>query len=411
MSLLKPRDYYKPFAYPEAYTAYKAMQSMHWLPHEAPMAEDIKDWNTRLTENERSLLTQLFRFFTQADVDIARGYYEKYAPRFPHPEIRMMFGAFIASEANHIDAYSTLIDTLGLPEGEYKAFQQYKAMRAKHEYMFERETGRSIGDLMVDLAVFSLFGEGMQLFSSFAILLSFQQRGLMKGMTTIVEWSIRDETHHVESMCWLLKQLIKEHPGAWNDDTKKRIYQACRDMVKLEDAFIDQAFSIGPVEGVTAKDAKQYIRYTADRRLMQGGLKANYHVKENPFSWLDWIMNAPTHTNFFEQRSTEYGKGEIAGWDHALDFLAQLKVPKFRVYTMPGCPHCERAISALKQKSIAHEAVLIGDPEERAAKKSTQHGWNTFPMVYRLDSRGQEIEFVGGADALVTDLVSYRHFA
>jgi ribonucleoside-diphosphate reductase beta chain len=123
-------------------------------------------------------------------------------------------------------------------------------------------------------------------------------------------------------------------------------------MVKLEDAFIDQAFSIGPVEGVTAKEAKQYIRYTADRRLMQGGLKANYHVKENPFSWLDWIMNAPTHTNFFEQRSTEYGKGEIAGWDHALDFLAQLKVPKFRVYTMPGCPHCERAISALRPESV-----------------------------------------------------------
>jgi ribonucleoside-diphosphate reductase beta chain len=310
MSLLEPRAYYKPFSYPWAYQAYKTMQSMHWLPHEAPMADDVLDWQKKLTRNEQSLLTQLFRFFTQADVDIASGYFEKYAPRFKHPELRMMIGSFIAAEANHIDAYSTLIDTLGLPEVEYKAFQHYQAMREKHEYMFDRETGKSIADLAVDIAVFSAFGEGMQLFSSFAILMSFQRRNLMKGMTTIVEWSIRDESHHVECMIRLLHELIQEHPRVWNDETKKRIYDACRAMVVLEDAFIDQAFALGEVEGVTAADAKLYIRYIADRRLLQLGLKAHYGVKENPFDWLDWIMNAPTHTNFFEGRSTEYGKGE-----------------------------------------------------------------------------------------------------
>lgn len=301
-SLLEPRDYYKPFAYPWAYQAYKTMQSLHWLPHEAPMAEDVKDWQKKLSDTEKSLLTQLFRFFTQADVDVARGYFEKYALRFQHPELRMMIGAFIAAEANHIDAYATLIDTLGLPEIEFKAFHEYAAMREKHEYLFERNTGKGIADLAVDIAVFSAFGEGMQLFSSFALLMSFQRRGLMKGMTTIVEWSIRDESHHVESMIKLLHELIKEHPRIWNDETKQRIYQACRDMVDLEDAFIDQAFSLGPVEGVTPAEAKEYIRYIADRRLLQLGLKANYGVKENPFDWLDWIMNAPTHTNFFEQR-------------------------------------------------------------------------------------------------------------
>jgi ribonucleoside-diphosphate reductase beta chain len=322
MSLLDTRDYYKPFHYSWAYEAYKTMQNMHWLPHEAPMDKDILDWTSKLTPAEKNVLTNLFRFFTQADVDIASGYFDKYAPRFKHPELRMMIGAFIAAEANHIDAYSTLIDTLGLPEVEYKAFQQYEAMRKKHEFMYDRESGKSISDLMVDIAVFSAFGEGMQLFSSFALLMSFQQRGLMKGMTTIVEWSIRDETHHVESMIKLLHELIKEHPRAWNDETKKRIYDCCRAMVDLEDGFIDQCVSLGEVEGFTAADAKLYIRYVADRRLMQLGLKPNYGQETNPFDWLDWIMNAPTHTNFFEQRATEYGKGEIARWDHAYDFLA-----------------------------------------------------------------------------------------
>lgn len=405
MSLLEPRDYYKPFDYPFAYQAYKTARSMSWEPHEAPMADDIKDWNKVLTENERSLLTQLFRFFTQADVDIARGYFEKYAPRFPHPEIRMMFGVFIDMEANHIDAYSTLIDTLGLSEGEYRAFQEYKAMRDKHEYMFERDTGKSIADLAVDMAVFSAFGEGMQLFSSFAILLSFQKRGLMKGMTTIVEWSLRDESHHVESMIRLFHELVKEHPRVWNDETKQRIYETCRQMVKLEDAFIDQAFSIGPVDGITPEEAKKYIRYIADRRLLQLGLKPNYRVKENPLPWLDWIMNAPTHTNFFEQRSTEYGKGEIEGWEGAFDFLpADEKPAQFHIYTMPGCPHCERAVNALTERMIGFTAELIEDPDRRAELKAlAQEGWRTFPLVYGLEQDGSK-KFIGGADALIESL-------
>jgi ribonucleoside-diphosphate reductase beta chain len=448
MSLLESRDYYKPFSYPWAYQAYKTMQSMHWLPHEAPMADDVKDWNSKLTEQEQNLLTQLFRFFTQADVDIASGYFDRYAPRFKHPELRMMIGAFIAAEANHIDAYSTLIETLGLPEVEYRAFQEYEAMRAKHEYMFVRESGKGIADLAVDIAVFSAFGEGMQLFSSFALLMSFQTRGLMKGMTTIVEWSIRDETHHVECMVRLLHELIREHPRVWNDETKKRIYDACRRMVDLEDAFIDQCTSLGEVPGFTAVEAKQYIRYIADRRLLQLGLRPNYGVTENPFDWLDWIMNAPTHTNFFEGRSTEYGKGETPGWNTAFNFLKRgtllveggagkvvkaesqfpqaVRVPPalanmaepyfddgvnpyppaYRIYTKPGCPHCVRAKDILYGKGISYEWIELPEAEQRQRMFSEiaitygRTGWNTSPMIFSLDDEGFVTGFVGGADEL-----------
>lgn len=446
LSLLKPRDYYKPFSYPWAYEAYRIMQSMHWLPHEAPMDTDIQDWNEKLKVNEKSLLTQLFRFFTQADVDVARGYFEKYGPRFPHPEVRMMLAAFMAAEANHIDAYATLIDTLGLPEVEFRAFLDYQAMREKHEYMFERESGTSIADLMVDIAVFSAFGEGMQLFSSFALLMSFQRRSLMKGMTTIVEWSIRDESHHVESMIKLLHELIKEHPRAWTDEVKKRVYDACRKMVELEDAFIDQAFALGEIEGVTAEDTKQYIRYIADRRLLQLGLRPNYGVKENPFEWLDWIMNAPTHTNFFEQRSTEYGKGEVMGWATAFDFLKRptwtpegetgggctddgvcflpvSDIPvmygggargvwaSYRVYTKKDCPHCDRAKDALSAAGASYEVVQPSDEDRKAKFEDVRKNWgfpawNSSPMVFLIDEEGREVQFIGGADQTETYLAS-----
>lgn len=421
-NLLEARDYYKPFSYPWAFRAYEVMfHDLHWGPHEAPMGDDIRDWNTKLTPAEKDFLTQLFRFFTQADVDIARAYIEKYMPRFPHPEVRMMMSAFAAAEANHIHAYATLIETLGMPESEFKAFQGFKAMKDKHDYMFERESGRSIADLAVDIACFSAFGEGMQLFSSFALLMNFQRRGLMKGMTTIVEWSIRDESLHVEAMIKLFHTLVAEHPRVWNDETKKRVYETCRQMVKLEDKFIEQAFSFGPVEGVTIEEAKKYIRYIADRRLLQLGLKANYHVKENPLAWLDWIMNAPTHTNFFEQRSTEYGKGEIKGWETAFDkfdaprrsqvrFEDPAALPSYLVYTKPGCPHCVDAKSLLIERAIPHDVTELRRAEDRQKKFAEVAddfgwpGWNTSPMIFALDASGIPTRFVGGASNLADEL-------
>lgn len=411
-NLLEGRDYYKPFSYEWAFRYYEIMfHELHWGPHEAPMMDDISDWKSRLTPAEQEFLTQLFRFFTQADVDIARGYYERYIPRFPHPEVRMMLGAFATAESNHIHAYATLIETLGMPESEFKAFQSFKAMKDKHEFMFERESGKSIADLAVDIACFSAFGEGMQLFSSFALLMNFQRRGLMRGMTTIVEWSIRDESLHVEAMIKLFHTLVAEHPRVWNDETKKRVYETCRQMVKLEDKFIEQAFSFGPVDGVTIEEAKRYIRYIADRRLLQLGLKPNYHVKENPFPWLDWIMNAPTHTNFFEQRPTEYGKGETPGWDRAFDFLDKpVASPHYRVFTKPGCPACDRAKLLLTTRDIPFEAVELASAEERQAlfteivEEWGRAEWNTSPMIFELGTLGEPTFFIGGADDLTAIL-------
>lgn len=324
MSLTERREHYKPFLYPWAFEAYHTMRKMDWLPDEVPLQEDIDDWNTKLVDSEKNLLTQLFNFFTQADANIATGYHERYIPAFPHPELRMMLGSFATSEANHMHAYSLLLDTIGMPETSYQAFHEFEAMRAKHEYLFEhRQRYNSTKRLAMDMAIFSAFGEGMQLFSTFAILLSFKERGLMKGMSTIIEWSLKDETHHVESMIRLFRTFVQENPEIWTDGFKKDIYQTCREMVELEDQFIDLAFEMGDVPGCTAAETKQYIRYVADRRLLQLGLKPNYGVKDNPYDWLDWMMTAHTHTNFFEGRATEYSKGGIKNWENGFNFLSK----------------------------------------------------------------------------------------
>lgn len=316
-SVTQAKGYYKPFRYPFAFEAYKLQQQMHWLPDEVPLANDVKDWNQKLSAQERNLLTQLFRFFTTGDVDVGQAYMDKYMRAFRNEEVRMMLASFSAMEAVHAHAYSLLLDTIGMPEVEYQAFRQYAAMAAKHDYVSSFDV-ESEADVAKALAVFSAFTEGLQLFSTFAILMNFARGDLpsgarMLGMNQIVTWSIRDESLHVESMSRLFRVYIEERPHLWTDAFRQELYDICREMVRLEDAFIDLAFEQGGIEGLTPQEVKQYIRYIADRRLQGLGLEAIFGIETNPLTWLDYMLSGVEHANFFENRATEYAKGSLTG--------------------------------------------------------------------------------------------------
>lgn len=315
--LTDDRTYFKPFNYPWAYDAWLKHEQAHWLHTEVPMAEDVKQWKKSLTPQEKTFLTNIFRFFTQGDIDVAGGYVKNYLPYFPQPEVRMMLMGFAAREALHIAAYSHLIETLGLPETTYNQFLEYEAMRDKHDYVLDISSKNgTIESTATHIAVFSAFTEGMQLFSSFIMLLNFPRHGLMKGMGQIVTWSIVDETMHAENMMKLFKEYVKENPEIWNDELKGKIYTIAEKMVELEDKFIDLAFADGEMRDLQAEDVKKYIRYIADRRLIGLGMKGIFKVKKNPLPWVEEMINAPVHGNFFENRVTDYAKGALSGsWD------------------------------------------------------------------------------------------------
>jgi ribonucleoside-diphosphate reductase beta chain len=279
------------------------------------MIDDVKDWKKRLTNEEKKFLTNIFRFFTQGDIDVAGGYVSNYLPYFPQPEVRMMLCGFAAREALHIAAYSHLIETLGMPESTYNEFMQYEEMRAKHDF-FTQIAGQDASTIAQQIAAFSAFTEGMQLFSSFIMLLNFPRHGKMKGMGQIITWSIVDETIHAESMIKLFRTFVEENRDIWNDKLKSDIYKIAEKMVELEDKFIDLAFSMGDMENLSSDDVKHYIRYIADRRLISLGLKGINKVKKNPLPWVETMINAPIHTNFFENRATDYAKGALSGsWE------------------------------------------------------------------------------------------------
>jgi len=319
MSLLKERIVYKPFQYPWAYDAWLTQQRVHWLPEEVPMADDIKDWNMNITEGEKHLLMQIFRFFTQADVEVNNCYMRHYTRVFKPTEVQMMLAAFSNMETIHVAAYSHLLDTLGIPDSEYEAFLKYDEMKAKYDYMqvWGVETK---ADIAKTLAVFGAFTEGLQLFASFAILMNFPRFNKMKGMGQIVTWSVRDESLHTNSIIKLFHTFVQENPEIWTDEMQEELTEACRVVVSHEDAFIDLAFEMGDIEGLSAQEVKDYIRYIADRRLTQLGLMPIYFVGNNPLPWMDEILNGIEHTNFFENRATEYSKASTQGtWREAFE--------------------------------------------------------------------------------------------
>lgn len=317
--ILGERMSYRPFEYEWAYESWLRSEQSHWLHTEVRLHEDVHDWKTKLSEDDKALLTNLFRFFTQGDIDVAGGYINNYLPMFKKPELRMMYLSFAAREAVHIAAYSSLIETLGMPDQIYSEFLQYKEMKDKHDFVMQYANGNP-EQIAEQIAVFSAFTEGLQLFSTFVMLLNYPRHGEMKGMGEIVTWSIVDETEHVDGNTKAFRAYIEENRHLWTDELKQKLYTIAEKMVDMEDAFIDLCYGVNPVmKNLSKDDVKLYIRYIANRRLIGLGMKGIFKgpdgklVKKNNLPWVDEMINAPIHGNFFEVTVTDYAKGSMTG--------------------------------------------------------------------------------------------------
>lgn len=312
MSLTKYRMEYKPFEYPRAYEFWEKQQNAHWLPSEVAMGNDIKDWNENLTESEKNVIGQVLKSFTQLELNVEEYWSNKVTKWFPKPEIQMMANVFASMETVHIVGYSYLNDSLGLDD--YTAFLQDKTAMDKLNRLKDIK-GNTKKDIARSLAIFSAFTEGVNLFSSFAILMNLSRYNLLKGVKNIVEWSIRDESLHSEAGCWLFNQFIKENPEIWTDELKNEIYEAARYTVQLEDNFIDNAFSLGVVRGLDPRDLKQFIRMRTNAKLNDIGLKNNWKNLDQDalkrMEWFDNLSGGVNFTDFFSTKVSDYSKSNF----------------------------------------------------------------------------------------------------
>ena len=307
------RPHYKPFEYQTAFEFYKDQHRAHWLADEVPLSSDLNDWKLKLSESEKSLIGNILKSFAQTETYVNDYWATKVAVWFPKHEIKAMACAFADFESIHAEAYARLNEELGLDD--FEAFMEDEEAKAKIDRLVELP-GDTLREKALSLAIFSAFTEGVNLFSSFAILMSFQLRNLMKGTGQIVEWSVRDESLHSKAGCWLFRTMMEEMPEL-QVGMESQIYEACDLSVKLEFDFIDRAFEMGEVQGLNIDQLKNFIKERANQKLIELGYNPLYNdIDPNLLKSMEWfghLTSGKTHQDFFAGRVTDYSKS-TADW-------------------------------------------------------------------------------------------------
>ena len=323
--LLKERIVYKPFEYPEAHDYWMKQQQAHWLHTEVPMMSDVNDWKQNLTETEKNIIGSILKGFAQTETVVNDYWTGLVTSWFRKPEIIAMATTFGAMETIHAEAYSLLNEELGLDD--FSEFLEDETTMAKIENLMDV---RDSFDGEVDwheraksLAIFSAFTEGVNLFSSFAVLLSFKMRNKLKGVGQIVEWSIRDESIHSEAGCWLFRTLLEEKPELKTPELEAAINEAALLSLQLELDFIEKVYEMGDLEGCSKSDLTHFIKNRVNTKL--GDLGYNPIIGDidmnavGRMKWFDHLSAGKQHTDFFANRVTNYSKG-VQDWDAASIF-------------------------------------------------------------------------------------------
>jgi ribonucleoside-diphosphate reductase beta chain len=283
------------------------------MADEVTLASDVNDFKMKLTESEVNLIGQILKSFAQTETHV-EDYWSSYVSHwFPKPEIQSMAVTFGSFESIHAEAYSLLNESLGLDN--FEAFMEDEEARNKIERLQQVNAG-TMGEIAQSLAIFSAFTEGVNLFSSFAVLMSFQMRNLMKGMGQIVAWSVRDESLHSKAGCWLFNQLLKERPELNTIDLREKIEKACAISVELEFAFIDKVFEMGNLENLTKYQLKNFIYARANEKMVELGYKALFRVDDDlldEIAWFGQITSGVEVQDFFALRPSSYSKS-VADW-------------------------------------------------------------------------------------------------
>ena len=311
MGLFDERIPYKPFEYPEYYTEGWLKQAQaFWLHTEIPMSGDVKDWNEKLTPEEKNLVGNILLGFAQTECAVSDYWTQKVVSWFPKHEIQQMAMMFGSQETIHAVAYSYLNETLGLEN--FEAFLQDEATMERFDNLVSYDGNNPVG-IAKSLAIFSAFAEGVSLYSAFAVLYSFQLRNLLKGIGQQMKWSVRDESLHSKMGCQLFRHMCKEMPNLL-EDCRDDVISAAKAMLDAEEKYIDKMFERGDIENLKSYDLKQFIRKRLNEKLQELGyfdLGQYFAFDQEAAANLDWFYHLTgglTHTDFFAIRPTDYSK-------------------------------------------------------------------------------------------------------
>lgn len=309
MSLFSLNKNITPPTYAWAHKAWELGTQNAWHHTEASMANDVAVWS-RLSPIDQTAIAGILQGFTQMELRIGEYWSDVVGKNFANYEVLAMARLFSAQESIHAYAYRFLEDSLGLDT--YPAFEASEASQAKVE-LFSKPDANQLG---LSLAVFSGAGEGVSLFSSFAILLSFHEK--LIGLPAIISWSVRDEAMHSQMGIRLYHQLIEELPDVKPDADD--IYGGFSEAIANELRFIQQAFANGPLSTFTYEEAEAFLLYRANDRLAELGLKPVFELSakqvelnEHTCEWFNLKTQSATYNDFFYARQSGANYSATAG--------------------------------------------------------------------------------------------------
>ena len=386
MSVFKENVAYRPFQYPWAVEAEKRHRiDMHWHENQVDLQDDLRQFSksgglaTKNVPHEQHkiMLEKLIMLFTEMDVQVGGGY-AKLLANVKNNEIRTMWFTFAQREVAHQRGYALAAETFGYTNSDWSEFRKYKEMQDKIDLLVQ-----DLGDLTKPINFAKqlsivLLGEGIALFGAFACLLNLKRYGLMMGFNTVNAWSLSDEADHVKNNIRVLEEVRKDLSEAENTELDRFIKKAIRSYVDAEHKFLDLIFEMGNQEGLTLEEAKDFIDYLGELRQFQLGLLTLEEVRENPLEWIDYILSASSHTNFFENRVTDYSHNGLEG---EVDYDNNNTEPYY-IIGKEGCPYCVKTVELLTQHKIPY-SYADKTYDKVAELKFVKGGFKTVPQIWR----------------------------
>lgn len=317
-----------PFKYDWAWQKYLDGCANHWMPQEVNMNADIATWKSAdgLTEDERRIVKRNLGFFSTADSLVANNLVLAVYRLITNPECRQYILRQAFEEAIHTHAYQYCIESLGMDEGEIfnmyheipsvakKASWGLKYTRSISDPEFKTGTPETDRQFLKNLIAYYCVLEGIFFYCGFTQILSMGRRNKMTGTAEQFQYILRDESMHLNFGIDMINQIKIENPQLWDAQMKDEATQMILQGTQLEIEYARDTMPRG-VLGMNAAMMEDYLKFIANRRLTQIGLKEEYPGATNPFPWMSEIMDLKKEKNFFETRVIEYQTGGALSWD------------------------------------------------------------------------------------------------
>lgn len=313
MSITVLRPSFKPFEYPEVSKFKEAIQHSYWLVSEWSFISDVQDFHVKLDEKERNAVKNAMLAISQIEVSVKR-FWPNIGHKFPKPEIEQVGVVFGESEVRHSDAYSHLLEILGL-NSEFDLLLQNPVIQGRVDYLtkyLKNASDSSLENYILTLTLFSLFIENVSLFSQFAIIKSFNKhKNILKDIDNVISATFQEEQVHALFGTWLINEVKKENPEWFNEEFYKKIYRAAKKAHEAELRIIDWIFEKGELDFLSKDVLNEFIKDRLNASILDIGGEKVFEIDHDKLQELEWFkeeLYAQTNNDFFYKKPVTYSK-------------------------------------------------------------------------------------------------------